>query len=230
MSAASQSNQQAIGAELDVVTHHGQVHSNEFNREGIHYKFHLNFDCTANDFDDACFNEAIDQFGVQQTGKVAVQPFVSTDEFVAEAETRHEPSLFQPEYSTKRAREEDAFDSSKGDYAFGKTGIGGVTPFESPACFTLNAWYCVYGMEQMQFLCGVFDICVNEQGVCFAVDIFDCNLEAVETAGLRYSYFGGKVVAQVFVDNAVGCCKESKDMGDEVAFVLRQVVPVFLVG
>jgi hypothetical protein len=66
-----------------------------------------------------------------------VQSFVSANEFVAEAETRHEPSFFQPEYSAKRTREEDAFDSSKGDYSFSKAGIGGVTPFERPA----------YGME-----------------------------------------------------------------------------------
>ena len=147
MSATSKGDQQAVSAELDVVTHHGRIHSNEFDGKGVHHKFHLNVNCAANNFDDACFGEAIDQFGVQQAGKVAVQSFIATDEFVTEAETRHKCLLFQPENGTERAREEDAFNGGKCDYAFGETSIGGIASFECPVCFALDAWYCVYGMK-----------------------------------------------------------------------------------
>ncbi len=52
------------------------------------------------------------------------------------------------------------------------------------------------------------------------MNVFDCNLEAVEAAGFRCSYFGGKVAAQIFIDNAIRGCKEGKDVGDKKVFSL----------
>ncbi len=75
-------------------------------------------------------------------------------------------------------------------------------------------------MKQVSFLRRVFDVCVNEEGVRFAVDVFNCDLEAVETSCFGCCNFGGKVVTQILVDNAVRGSKECKDMGDEVAFVV----------
>ena len=37
-----------------------------------------------------------------------------------------------------------------------------------------------------------------------AVDVFDCNLEALEASGFRCRDFGGKIAAQVLIDNAIG--------------------------
>ncbi len=91
----------------------------------------------------------VDQFGVEEARKVAVEYFVVTGEFVAEAEARHESSFLEPEYGTERAQEEDAFNSSECNYLFGKTGVGGVAPFESPVGFALNAPHCFDGMEQV---------------------------------------------------------------------------------
>ncbi len=76
-----------------------------------------------------------------------MESFITADQFIAEAEARHESVLFEPEYGAERAREENAFDSGKCNYTFGKTGIGGVAPFESPVGFALDAWYCFDGME-----------------------------------------------------------------------------------
>ncbi len=52
------------------------------------------------------------------------------------------------------------------------------------------------------------------------MNFFDCDLEAVEAAGFSCSYFGGKVDAQIFIDNAVSGCKEGKNMGDRKVFSL----------
>ena len=60
------------------------------------------------------------------------------------------------------------------------------------------------------FFCWVFDVRVNEEGVNFTVDVFNHNLEAVEAAGFRSCYFGGKVGAEVLVDNAIGGKKNSR--------------------
>ncbi len=103
VSTATKGNQELIGAELDVVAHHDQIHPNEFNREGIDNKFHLDVDCTADDIDDAFFGKMVSQFGVEEACKVTVEPFVMADMFIAETEARHESTLFEPEYGAERA-------------------------------------------------------------------------------------------------------------------------------
>jgi hypothetical protein len=103
VSTAAEGNQELVAAELDVVAHHAQIHPNEFNREGINNKFHLNVNCTADNIDDGFFGKTVSQFGVEEACKVTVEPFVAADKFVAEAKARHESMLFYPEYSTERA-------------------------------------------------------------------------------------------------------------------------------
>jgi hypothetical protein len=106
VSLVAKGNQESVGAELDVVTHHGQVHSNEFDGEGINNEFHFDVDCAADDVGDACCRKAVDQFGVEEACKVAVESFVTADQFIAEAEARNESVLFEPEYGAERVREE----------------------------------------------------------------------------------------------------------------------------
>ncbi len=94
VSLSAEGNQELVGAELDVVAHHGQVQPNELDKEGIDNEFHFNVNCTADDVDDACFRKTVDQFGIEEAHEVAVEPFITTDEFVAKAEARHESALF----------------------------------------------------------------------------------------------------------------------------------------
>ena len=58
------------------------------------------------------------------------------------------------------------------------------------------------------------------------MDVFDCNLEAVEASCFGDCDFGDEVAAQIFVDNSVRGSKECKDVGDEVTFVGMEVEPV----
>jgi hypothetical protein len=66
VSLAAEGNQEWVGAELDVVAHHGRVHPIEFDREGIDNEFHFNVSCTADDVDDTCFRKMVDQFGIKE--------------------------------------------------------------------------------------------------------------------------------------------------------------------
>ncbi len=50
-------------------------------------------------------------------------------------------------------------------------------------------------MEQVQFLFWILDVRVNEEGVRSAVDVFDCNLEAIEAAGFGCRDFSGEIAA-----------------------------------
>ena len=63
MSLTAEGDQEPVSAELDVVTHHGQIHPNEFDREGIDDKFHFNVDCAllmADDVDGTCVRKMVD--------------------------------------------------------------------------------------------------------------------------------------------------------------------------
>jgi hypothetical protein len=53
------------------------------------------------------------------------------------------------------------------------------------------------------------------------VDNFHHNLEAVEASSFGCRHFGGKIAAQVLVDDAIKGSKERKNMGDKVAFIGR---------
>ncbi len=132
VSTAAKGNQELVGTKLDVVAHHDQFHPNEFDRESIDNKFHLDVNCTADDINDAFFGKMVGQFGVEESRKITAEPFVVADKFVAETKARHESALFEPEYGAERAQEEDAFDSSKCNHLFGKAGTGGVAPFKGP--------------------------------------------------------------------------------------------------
>jgi len=91
-----------------------------------------------------------------------VESFITADQFVAEAEARHESALFEPEYGAERAREENAFDSGKCNHTFGETGIGGVAPFESPVGFALDAWYCFDGMVEVEICILYYPLAPNQ--------------------------------------------------------------------
>ena len=60
MSLVAKCNQESAGAELDVVTHHGRVHPNEFDREGINNEFHFDVDRAADDVGDTYCRKAVD--------------------------------------------------------------------------------------------------------------------------------------------------------------------------
>ena len=64
-------------------------------------KLLLNVDRVANNFDNAMVGKAVDQFAVDEACEVAVEPFVTDDEFVAEAEARHKSAFFEPEHGTE---------------------------------------------------------------------------------------------------------------------------------
>jgi hypothetical protein len=49
--------------------------------------------------------------------------------------------------------------------------------------------------SRCNFLFWVLDVRVNEEGVHFAMNVFDCDLEAIEAVGFGGRVFGGKVAA-----------------------------------
>jgi len=77
-----------------------------------------------------------------------VQALITTDQFVAKAQARHQSSLFQPEYGGKAPAEKDAFHSGKRDDPDAEIGVLVVDPIEGPFCFPLNARHRLNGVEE----------------------------------------------------------------------------------
>ena len=50
---AAKAKKESVGAESDVVAHHGGIHADEFDREGGDNKFHFDCDSAADDLDNS---------------------------------------------------------------------------------------------------------------------------------------------------------------------------------
>ena len=62
------------------------------------------------------------------------------------------------------------------------------------------------------------------------MDILISNLDAVEAMDFRRCDFHREITAEVLVNNAIRCGKEGKDVGDEMAFVVSETIPICSVG
>ncbi len=82
----------------------------------------------------------------------------------------------------------------------------------------LDVWDGLNGTKEVHLLCRVLEVHVDEERVHLTVDIFDGNLEAIEASSFCQCDLRGEVVAEVFVDDTIGCCKEGEDVTDKVLF------------
>ena len=62
------------------------------------------------------------------------------------------------------------------------------------------------------------------------MDILNSNLEAIEAVGFRRCDFRCEITPEVLINNAIRHDKEGKDVGDEVAFVVSEMIPICSVG
>ena len=85
----------------------------------------------------------------------------------------------------------------------------------------------VNSIEEIRALLGLADVCVDEKGVCFRVDVLHHDLETVEAASLGDLYLAGESLEEVLVDDAIGGGEKREDVGDEEALVVVEaLVPV----
>ena len=62
------------------------------------------------------------------------------------------------------------------------------------------------------------------------MDVLNSNLEAVETADFRRCDFHREITAEVLVNDAIRRGEEGKDVGDQVVFVVSEMIPICSVG
>ena len=168
----AQRGEQTVSDELNVLAHQLRVHANQGNREGIGQKLLLDGNSVGDDLLDRLRVRTTAKVAEEQAREVGVHTLITADEFVGERQTRHEPTLLEPENRCEGAREENALDGRKGNEALskGRTPVG--NPGESPVCLLLDAWDRLNSIEEVLTLSGVADVGVNEERVSLRVDVF----------------------------------------------------------
>ena len=165
------------------------------------------------------------QIVVQGHGELLVEPLVSRNQFVREGQARHEATLFEPKYSTKRTREEDALHASKRHEALCKRGPR-FHPPHGPFRLSLNCGRRLYGPEQSGLLFGVPYELVDHERVRLGVDRLVERLVRVEGPSLGNLDIIRKVQVDIFHHNSIRGCKEGQDHLDEVLLVRIELVPI----
>ena len=164
--------EETIGDEFDVLAHELLVHADELDGESGRQELLFDLHSLLDDGEDSVWVRPPLQVREEQASEICVKTFVSADEFVGESQAGHQATLLEPEDGSERAREEDSLYSSKGNDTFAESRIFVGNPLQCPVCFSLDAWHCLDGVEETCPLCRLADVCVDEEGVYFGMDVF----------------------------------------------------------
>lgn len=135
----TESDQQAISDELNVLAHELGVHAKQTTGESVSQELLLNTDGLDNNGLNDLGVRAVVQVREQQTSEVSVETLVTRNELVGESETGHEATLLQPEDGSERAREEDTLNSGEGNQTGSKGRLAVVDPADGPIGLLANA-------------------------------------------------------------------------------------------
>ena len=160
----------------------------------------------------------------KQASKVGVHTLITADKFVGKCETGHETTLLEPKNRSKRSREENTLNCGEGDKTLAKGRLPIRDPAHGPVSFTLDTGYSLDGIEQVITLGGVLDVCVDEKGVRFRMNVLHHDLETVEAPCFGGLDFIGEPLNEVLVDDSVRSGEKGEDVGDKVTFIIVEFV------
>jgi hypothetical protein len=167
-----QRHQQPIRDEFDILIHQSRIHPDERNGECVGEEFLFDRYGFHDDVLDGIGMRAFTEVTEEETCKVGVHAFVTGDELVGKSKTRHETAFLEPKDGRERTREEDSLDGCESDQPFTECRAAVRDPFEGPVGFSLDAGDVLDGVEEVLALDCVFNVCVDEERVCFRVDVF----------------------------------------------------------
>ncbi len=124
--------------------------------------------------------------GIQQTGKVRVQPLITGDELIGCGQTRQDAALFDPEDGAEGSTEEDSLYRGKGHETRGPVGLLGIHPLKSPLGLLLDTGNGLNGPQNIGLLGPLLDVRVDQQRIGLGMDGLHHQLNAVEELGLRH--------------------------------------------
>lgn len=135
----TQSEEETISNELDVLLHESGVHSQESTWKSLGQKFLLDFYSFGDDILNGLLGWAMLKMGEEEACKVSVKAFITGDEFVGESESSHETTLLKPEDGGEGSGEENTFNGGESDETLSKSRILVLDPFDSPVGLLLDA-------------------------------------------------------------------------------------------
>ena len=138
----SQSDQEAVSDELDVLFHKLCVNSQQWTGKALGQESLFNCDGFCDDVLDDLLAGAFAEMTEEETGKIGVQTFVSGDEFVGKGQSGHETAFLEPEDGRERSGEEDSFDRGKCHEALCECRVLVSDPTKGPFSFGFNAGNC----------------------------------------------------------------------------------------
>jgi hypothetical protein len=223
----TESDKQSVSDELNVLLHEVGVHAEQSTGESLSEEFLFNGNSISDDVLDHLLASTSLEVRVKEAGKVSVQTLVTRDKLVGESQARHESTLLEPEDRSEGTTEEDTLNGSEGDETLGKGRVLVLNPSDSPISLLSDAGNGVNGVEEIGALGRLLDVGIDEEGVCFGVDVLHHDLKAVKASSLGDLNLAAESLNKVLVDDAIGGSEESKDVGDEELLVSsKTVVPI----
>jgi hypothetical protein len=138
----AESQQQAVGDELNVLAHERGVHAEQGARQSIGEELFLDDDGLGDDvLDEALVGAGLEE-RKEKACEVGVHALVTRDELVGEGKTRHQATLLEPEDGRERAAEKDTLNSGESDETRRKGGVLVRDPSQSPIGLLLDAGNC----------------------------------------------------------------------------------------
>jgi hypothetical protein len=138
----SESNQEAISDEFDILLHKICIHAQESTRKSLGQEFLLDGDSFSDNTLNSLLAWSVLQMGEEQTSEVGVETLVTRDQLVREGEPSHQPTLLQPEDGCEGTTEEDTLNSGKCHEALSEGGRLVLNPPDSPIGLLLDARNC----------------------------------------------------------------------------------------
>mmetsp|Transcript_5308 Transcript_5308/g.11625 ORF Transcript_5308/g.11625 Transcript_5308/m.11625 type:complete len:222 (-) Transcript_5308:555-1220(-) len=152
-----------------------------------------------------------------------MQPLVPTNQLIRKRQPGHQPPFLQPEYRAKAPRKENALHDRERHETLGERRIR-TNILLRPRRLPLHAGYRRMGRKQPLPLVRIGNVRVDEEAVGLLVDALHGHLKAVEAPRFGDGDLAAESLGEVFHDDAVGSGEEGEDHGDEVSFVVAEVV------
>ena len=140
-----------------------KIHHNEFNGEGVDHNTKSISVLTA-PFNATCFEKTIDQFGAEEAYKVAVQTFVTTDEFVADLRSGMGPRFLSQNTAQKEPKKKMPLTAANAIICSKKLVLVGTHHLRAQLALHWTHGSVFVGAKQVQFLHWILDVRLDETG------------------------------------------------------------------
>ena len=192
-----------IGTELNVLTHHLGVHSDQLDGKCVRDELFLRLHGDSHNLLNLLVGRFVHQLLEEKACKVTVHTLITRDELIREGKTGHETTLLEPENGTERTGEEDTLHGGERDETLRERSLVAIGPLKSPLSFLLDTRNGLDGSEKSILFLLVLDVRIDQKRVHLRVNVLDRDLESVEASGFGNLNFVAEILSKVLVYDTV---------------------------